>query len=129
MLSALPKLPSLRELVLTDEEYADGGWASWQFYPSVPQPHRALRHVKRFTPDPELTAAWEMDHQQRMAQKALKYAKVYPKLESLFLGQLRISIQRPLEDVGNTAGLTAAVVSADRETLIPAADWFDDQVL
>ena len=126
MLSVLPKLRNLKELALTEEEYARGGWATWQFYPSAPNPHRALRRVKRFIPSPDITAGWEMAHRLRMIQKAVKYAKFYPKLETLFLGQLRISVERPL---GKPSEVTAAVVSADRETFIPAADWFEEQVL
>ena len=96
MRSYLSKLPRLRKLAFTRDSYdnsipssaiedyyqdqfvvSDNGFVDWEM------------------PDEEHKRLWEEWHRRRMQHQAIKYFKVVPALESIYLGQISFHVTRP----------------------------------
>ena len=116
MRSYLSKLPCLRKLAFTRNSYdnwipssaiedyyqdqfvvSDNGFVDWEM------------------PDEEHKRLWEEWHRRRMQYQAIKYFKVVPALESIYLGQISFHITRPKDgDESHVKNLIRSYPTRDR---------------
>ena len=108
MRSYLRKLPCLRKVALSRDTYPN----------KKPDRPNSCCYEDRFVPDAPFVAdrairdrLWETKHRTRMLKEGNKYARVMPKLEWLYFGQLVMGIQ----NVSQTGEREASALSHKRD--------------